>query len=70
MSGGMYMGKGRGIGDTTEKLGNMTIGNGRGAAASPSPRQQPPPMKAGVVQGRSSDLFTGRSQGFSSKVAG
>lgn len=64
------MGKGRGIGDTTEKLGNMTIGNGRGAAASPPPRQQPPPMKAGVVQGRSSDLFTGRSQGFSSKVAG
>ncbi|KAI3828560.1 hypothetical protein L1987_02662 [Smallanthus sonchifolius] len=68
---GMYMGKGRGngIGNTAEKLGNMTIGAGRGGGAR-HPPLPPPPMKAGVVANRSSDLFTGRSQVYSSKVAG
>ncbi|KAI3703585.1 hypothetical protein L1987_73775 [Smallanthus sonchifolius] len=63
---GMYMGKGRGngIGETAEKLGSMTIGAGRGGGA------RHPPMKAGVAANRSSDLFTGRSQVYSSKVAG
>nr|XP_043631049.1 cyclin-dependent kinase F-4 [Erigeron canadensis] len=62
---GMYMGKGRGIGDTAERLGNISIGTGRSA-----PKQiNPPPMKAGVANGRS-DLFAGRSQVYSSKVAG
>ncbi|XP_022001875.1 cyclin-dependent kinase F-4 isoform X3 [Helianthus annuus] len=71
---GMYMGKGKGngVGDAAEKLGNMTIGPGRGGG----PRNPallppaPPPMKAGVAANRSSDLFTGRSQVYSSKVAG
>ncbi|XP_076886721.1 cyclin-dependent kinase F-4-like isoform X2 [Bidens hawaiensis] len=69
---GMYMGKGRGhgIGDTAEKLGNMSIGSGRGGGSRLLP-PAPPPMKAGVAaHGRSSDLFTGRSQVYSSKVAG
>ncbi|KAK1417821.1 hypothetical protein QVD17_26955 [Tagetes erecta] len=72
---GMYMGKGRGtsIGDTAEKLGNMTIGAGRGGGTRHPPLLPPvpAPMKAGVAaNGRSSDLFTGRSQGYISKVAG
>lgn len=64
---GMYMGKGRGVGDTTEKLGNMTLSTGRVGA----PKQVHPPlqMKAGVANTRS-DLYNGRSQGYSSKVAG
>ncbi|XP_076944750.1 cyclin-dependent kinase F-4-like isoform X2 [Bidens hawaiensis] len=70
---GMYMGKGRGhgIGDTAEKLGNMSIGSGRSGGSRLLP-PAPPPMKAGVAaaHGRSSDLFTGRSQVYSSKVAG
>ncbi|XP_076959219.1 cyclin-dependent kinase F-4-like isoform X1 [Bidens hawaiensis] len=65
---GMNMGKGRGngiVGDTADKLGNMTIGAGRGGGT------RHPSMKAGVVaNGRSSDLFTVRSQVYSSKVAG
>lgn len=64
VSGGMYMGKGRGINETAEKLGSMAI-SGRGAAK----QIHPPPMKAGAANGRS-DLFAGRSQGYSSKVAG
>ncbi|KAL8238995.1 hypothetical protein R6Q59_015562 [Mikania micrantha] len=69
---GMYMGKGRGndIGYTAEKLGNMTIGMGRGSGTR-HPPLPPPPMKAGVpANGRSSDLFPGRSQIYSGKVAG
>lgn len=51
------MGKGRVsgggiIGETVEKLGNMTIGSGRG-------RPSPTPMKAGMANGRS-DLFSRR----------
>ncbi|KAJ0802280.1 putative protein-serine/threonine kinase CMGC-RCK family [Helianthus annuus] len=68
---GMNMGKGRGngIGDTADKLGKMTLGAGRGGGTRHPP--PPPSMKAGVVaSGRSSDLFTGRSQVYISKVAG
>ncbi|KAL7601824.1 cyclin-dependent kinase F-4 isoform X1 [Lactuca sativa] len=60
--GGVYMGKGR-VGETGEKFGNMTIGSGRG-------KPSPPAMKAGMANGSRSDLFSGRSQGYSSKVAG
>ncbi|XP_071737327.1 cyclin-dependent kinase F-4-like isoform X1 [Rutidosis leptorrhynchoides] len=64
---GMYMGKGRGMSETAEKLGNMSI-SGRGGPKQINP---PPPMKAGVANGNGrSDLFAGRSQGYSSKVAG
>lgn len=56
------MGKGR-VGETGEKFGNMTIGSGRG-------KPSPPAMKAGMANGSRSDLFSGRSQGYSSKVAG
>ncbi|XP_071730495.1 cyclin-dependent kinase F-4-like isoform X2 [Rutidosis leptorrhynchoides] len=52
---GVYMCKGRGMSETAEKFGNMSI-SGRGA-----------PKQYGV--GRS-DLFVGRSQGYSSTVAG
>ncbi|KAI3729084.1 hypothetical protein L6452_17732 [Arctium lappa] len=59
MNRGMYMGKGRGvrIGDTAEKLGNMTIG-------ARSKQQQM------IKGGNGTHMFTGRSQGYSSKVAG
>ncbi|KAI3692313.1 hypothetical protein L6452_32127 [Arctium lappa] len=63
---GMYMGKGRGvgIGETTEKLGNMTIG---GRSKQQQQQQQQMMMMKG---GNGNHLFTGRSQGYSSKVAG
>ncbi|KAI3505581.1 hypothetical protein L1887_27714 [Cichorium endivia] len=59
---GAYMGKGRGIIETSEKLGNMSIGSGRGSGR--------PSMKAGMANNGTSHFFAGRSQGYSSKVAG
>ncbi|XP_024995813.1 cyclin-dependent kinase F-4-like isoform X1 [Cynara cardunculus var. scolymus] len=64
---GMYMGKGRGgvgMGETVEKLGNMTIGSAR---QQQQQQQQMMRMKGG---NGNHVLFTGRSQGYSSKVAG